>query len=152
MKAIDYIELVRTKKGWSYYKIARYLQVSDTAVGQMRSGRTKTLTDASAIAIAEILEVDPIEIIADQSVERSKGNKTVEQFWTKYIATAAIISALVMPQAIESQGHNRCFNDLTPYRLCAILKGSVKKMSIEIVKLYERAINQSLVLTNLSAY
>ena len=73
MKAIQWIDRVKTAKGWdSDYKVAQELGMTRSNISLHRSRGTTTLDEDAALKIADLLGVDPVGIIIDQVAERSK--------------------------------------------------------------------------------
>jgi len=91
MKGTDWLDKTgETLGGASDYRLAKLLGVSTAAITAQRKGRSTTLDDDACIAIAEILQIDPLTIIADQQAERAKTEKA-RAFWRRVTAAAVVI-------------------------------------------------------------
>ena len=72
MNTLEYLDAVKKKLGiTSDYALAKALRVAQPTVIGSRSGRS-TLNDDTALSIAEILKVHPLEVIAAANAERAK--------------------------------------------------------------------------------
>lgn len=72
MNTIEYLDAVKVKRGiTSDYALAKALGVAQPTVIGYRSGRT-TINDDTALAIAEILQIHPLQVIACANAERAK--------------------------------------------------------------------------------
>jgi transcriptional regulator with XRE-family HTH domain len=72
MNTIEYLDAVKVKRGISSdYALAKALRVGQSAIIGYRAGRT-TINDDTALAIAEILGIHPLQIIATANAERAK--------------------------------------------------------------------------------
>jgi len=77
----DYIEAVKARYGLdSWAATARYLDVSDQSVRLWRRGHS--MQDATALRIAELLNLCPARVLADVAAERSE-NPDVRAAWIK---------------------------------------------------------------------
>lgn len=71
MKSIDYLDAVKAKLGIrSDYAIAPRLGLTKQAVSALRRG--VTMGNTTAARVAELLELDPLGVIADIELERAK--------------------------------------------------------------------------------
>ncbi len=74
MKAAAWIDRVKAAKGWeSDYRAAKELGLSRQAVSGYRNEKY-TLDEDSSLKVALALEIDPLEVLADQAMERSKSD------------------------------------------------------------------------------
>lgn len=72
MNTLEYLDAVKVKRGiTSDYALAKVLQVGQPTIIGYRSGRT-TLNDDTALSIAQILGINPLEVIATANAERAK--------------------------------------------------------------------------------
>lgn len=72
MKTVDYLDAVKRRLGLqSDYALAKALKIAQPTVSSYRAGRTCVDNDV-ALAIAEILEVNPLVVIAAANAERAK--------------------------------------------------------------------------------
>lgn len=73
MKSADWIDRVKAAKGWpSDYKAAQELGITRSAMSAIRTGDSVTLSEETAIKVAQALGVDPAAVLIDQLAERSK--------------------------------------------------------------------------------
>lgn len=76
MKAAEWLDRAKSVKQWeSDYRAAKELGLTRGGISQIRTGTTPTLSEDTAVKVAEALGVDPIIILADQAMERSKSEK-----------------------------------------------------------------------------
>jgi transcriptional regulator with XRE-family HTH domain len=72
MKAAEWIDRVKVKRGWeSDYRAAKELGLSRNTISNYRV-KTPTLDEETAIKVAGALGMNPAGIIIDQVAERSK--------------------------------------------------------------------------------
>lgn len=72
MNTIEYLDAVKRKLGISSdYALAKALRIGQPAIIGYRAGRT-TINDDTALAIADILGVHPLQVIATANAERAK--------------------------------------------------------------------------------
>jgi transcriptional regulator with XRE-family HTH domain len=82
MNTIRYIEEAKEKLGVSSdYAIAKKLGISRQAFSQYKHGE-RIIDDYTAAKLAEVLGVEPIEVIAAANAEREKDSAKVE-FWRR---------------------------------------------------------------------
>lgn len=75
MKAADWIDRVKTAKGWaSDYRASQELGLSRNAVSNYRAGLRSTLDDEVALRVASALGEPPELVLLDQAMERSKSD------------------------------------------------------------------------------
>jgi hypothetical protein len=91
---IDYLNAVKNRLDLpSDYAIAKALHVTRAAVSSYRVGRT-SFDNLTALRVAEILDIQPFEVIAAANVERARDGETRslwERAWGKAVgATAAV--------------------------------------------------------------
>lgn len=73
MKAYEWIDRLKVKKQLpSDYAAAKILGLSQPSVIKMRARHDATLSDDTAIKVAELLGVDPAGVLIDQLAERTK--------------------------------------------------------------------------------
>lgn len=99
MKTIGYYLDSAKKKTGSDYMTAKALHVSRQAVSTMRA--REAISNEKAAELAEIIDVDPIQIIAAAEVAK---HPEKAKFWAKWIAATVILSAGIMSQDIDSTG------------------------------------------------
>lgn len=78
---VDFLNDVKAKYGiTSNYALAKLMGQTDTAVARWMHGKN-TLSDETAVKVAELLEIEPAFIMACIAAERSK-NPQVKKAWT----------------------------------------------------------------------
>lgn len=81
MKTIDYMNAMNSKFEATDYRISKLLNVSTAATTRWRSGKG-TFDDTTAIRVAQLLELDPAEVVADMHAERAK-DEQVRDLWQR---------------------------------------------------------------------
>lgn len=71
MKASEWIDRVRTAKGWSDYRVAKELHFSPNTISTYRKSGAP-MDEAIAIKVANALGERPEAVILDQYAERTK--------------------------------------------------------------------------------
>lgn len=72
MNTIEYLKAVKAKTGISSdYALAARLGITRSAVSKLQAGGV-TLSDDVALSVAQILGIEPIEVIASANAERAK--------------------------------------------------------------------------------
>lgn len=92
MKSIEWIDRAKIKLGGiSDYALAERIGMTRSAMSKHRTGKVTTLSDETAFHIAEILNINPLKVIADQQAENAK-TEQLRTFWKRAAgATATII-------------------------------------------------------------
>ena len=73
MKAYEWIELLKAKKGWeSDYKAAQELGLSRAALSNYKHGKRQTFDEPAAIKVAILLGEKPEAVVLDQLAEQTK--------------------------------------------------------------------------------
>ncbi|MCU7810701.1 MAG: helix-turn-helix domain-containing protein [Candidatus Thiodiazotropha sp. (ex Notomyrtea botanica)] len=99
MKTIEYIDKAKKSLGISSdYAFAKWLGVGRNAVSNYRNN-IRTINDATAVKIADVLKIDPIEIIAQANLEREK-NPENKKFWKDFLSRVAGL-VIALPAGIE---------------------------------------------------
>ena len=81
MISYDLILAVKTKlKLESDNQAAKAIGITRATICDHRAGRCKTLNNEQCLKIAEILEIDPMLVIADQQGECAK-TESLKDFW-----------------------------------------------------------------------
>lgn len=76
MKASEWIDRVKLERGWeSDYRAAQELGITRSLVSQYKTGKVITLDSDVTLIVAEALGIDPVEVLADQAMEKSKNDK-----------------------------------------------------------------------------
>ncbi len=86
MNTQEYLALLRKKTGYNDYKIAQEFDINQSNLSKYSRG-VATLSETHAFLFAQILELDPAQIIADTKLEHaiSKQNTTKIKFWQNYV-------------------------------------------------------------------
>lgn len=72
MNTIEYLDAVKAKRGISSdYALAKALQIGQSAIIGYRA-RRRIIDDEVSLSIAQILEINPLEVIATANAERAK--------------------------------------------------------------------------------
>ncbi len=95
---IDYLERLSEKHG-SYYAVAKELGITQASISVIRKGGG--VKDETAVKIAELLEIDPGEVLLAAAMARSQG--AVRQAWES-ISKRAGIAAMVAMVAVLASG------------------------------------------------
>ncbi len=109
MKAADWIDRVKTAKGWeSDYRASKELGLSRNAVSNYRVGHRSTLDDEVAMKVADALGVEPEFVLLDQTIERTKSPeaKTALAGLLKRLGGAAASILLAAGMTIFPNGNN----------------------------------------------
>jgi transcriptional regulator with XRE-family HTH domain len=76
MKASEWIDRVKLERGWETdYRAAQELGITRSLVSQYKTGKVVTLDSDVTLIVAEALGIDPMEVLADQAMEKSKNEK-----------------------------------------------------------------------------
>lgn len=72
MNTLEYLDACKKRLGiTSDYALAKALKVAQPTVIGYRSGRS-IINDDAALSVAEILKIDPLQVIATANAERAK--------------------------------------------------------------------------------
>lgn len=121
----ELLDLLNERYEWSDYKIAKEIGLTRAAISDHRTGKAKGFKEAVAIKIADLLEMNRVEVVASMHYHRAK-EPEVKQFWKGFGSAAAILLtiSLTMPsQRAEAHGNAIGLDKLTSYTLCAMLTG-----------------------------
>ncbi len=85
-KTIEYLALVRQKTGFSDYKIAKEYDINQSNLSKYSSGKA-ALSETHAWLFANILELDPSEVVANTKYEHAinTGNNLKAIFWQEQL-------------------------------------------------------------------
>ncbi len=80
----EYIDKVRKKTGLSDYKVAKEYNINQSNFSKYSSGKS-ALSETHAFLIANILNLEPIEVLINTRIEHANKNKNIEKgkFWLK---------------------------------------------------------------------
>lgn len=72
MNTLDYLAACKTRLGIeSDYALAKHLAITQSTISGYRAGRSR-IDDDVALRISQILNVNPLEVIAQANAERAK--------------------------------------------------------------------------------
>ncbi len=85
-KTTEYLAMVREKTGFSDYKIAKNYGINQSNLSKYSSGKA-ALSETHAWLFANILEIDPSEVVAHTKYEHAinTGNKVKAIFWQEQL-------------------------------------------------------------------
>ena len=109
---IDYLEELKTKRNLpSDYAISKLLGVSHTRVSNYRVGRSH-FDDEMALKVAELLEIDPAEVLAAMQAERTKcpQAKEVWKRLSESLAASVLVGLFTVFAPVEQADASTGFN------------------------------------------
>ena len=85
-KTIEYLAMVRDKTGFSDYKIAKNYGINQSNLSKYSSGKA-ALSETHAWLFANILDIDPAEVVAHTKYEHAinTGKKEKAIFWQEQL-------------------------------------------------------------------
>ena len=85
-KTTEYLAMVRNKTGFSDYKIAKMYEINQSNLSKYSSGKA-ALSETHAWLFANILNIDPAEVVANTKLEHaiSSGNNSKAKFWQEQL-------------------------------------------------------------------
>lgn len=106
---VEYLDAIKARLNLpSDYAVAKALHLTRAAVSKQRLGHN-VFDDTTALRVAEILDVDPMEVIAAANAERARDDETRrlwERAWGKVtgvtVASALVVGLSVAPSVAES--------------------------------------------------
>ena len=107
MKSYEWIKKVRTAlELTSDNQAAQHIGITRSAVSMHKAGKVKALNDGQCMRVAELLGINPAEVIADQHAEATE-NPALKSVWQNMAKTlsqsaALAITALALLQPMES--------------------------------------------------
>ncbi len=134
-KTLDYIEAIKARYKpdageLSDYRVSKLLGIKPQSVSVYRT-KGGTLDDTTALKVAELLDLDPAEVLANMHAERAKDEK-VRKIWEAlaehlHSAAAGVMLAILATMGISafpapSMASTRSLNE-TGYTLCEVTKG-----------------------------
>jgi len=86
IKTNEYLAMVRNKTGFSDYKIAKEYEINQSNLSKYSSGKA-ALSETHAWLFANILDIDPAEVVANTKLEHaiSTGNNSKAKFWQEQV-------------------------------------------------------------------
>ncbi len=105
MNSMEYLDKAKEKLGiQSDNGVSKHLGITRSAISNYRSGNY-IMDDFTAAKIAEILEIDPLIVIAAANAEREKGER--REYWKKVskrlggIAAGFLFFSITLPAPIQ---------------------------------------------------
>lgn len=90
MNVCHYLDAARDRLDpASDYELARELEIEPSAISNYRHGRSRPDNNV-LIGLAEILEIDPLELIALVNAERAKKERE-RAFWKNLLSTLSVV-------------------------------------------------------------
>ncbi|MDA8691920.1 NAD+ synthase [Candidatus Pseudothioglobus singularis] len=86
IKTTEYLAMVRDKTGYSDYKIAKEYDINQSNLSKYSSGKA-ALSETHAWLVANILDIDPAEVVANTKLEHAinTGNNSKAKFWQEQL-------------------------------------------------------------------
>ena len=86
VKTTEYLAMVRNKTGFSDYKFSKEYEINQSNLSKYSSGKA-ALSETHAWLFANILDIDPAEIVANTKLEHaiSTGNNLKAKFWQEQL-------------------------------------------------------------------
>ncbi len=111
IKTTEYLAMVREKTGFSDYKIAKNYGINQSNLSKYSSGKA-ALSETHAWLFANILEIDPSEVVAYTKYEHAinTGNKVKAIFWQEQLKN---IFSSSEPIKIQIAQFNAIVGDIT---------------------------------------
>lgn len=95
----DFISDLKAKYGLkSNYAVAKFLGQTDTAVARWSHGKG-SFSDETAMQFADLLDIDPVYIVACMHAERAKREEE-KKLWERIASLAAGVAALLVIAAL----------------------------------------------------
>lgn len=137
---IDYLDELRIKlRIPSDYAAAKALGCSRSAVSKYRNG-AGSFDDATAIKVAELIGIEPLEVIAAANFERSK-DEHAQNVWATIwgkaagaIASSLIVCAVGLSVAPEARALERADNGRAGDTSCSLYLMSTLKAAASVAK------------------
>ncbi len=109
-KTKDYLSKVRNKTGFSDYKIAQKYDINQSNLSKYSSGKS-ALSEMHAWLFADILGLNPAEVVANTKLEQAKmnGNRLKAKFWQEQLEK---LSSVDKPLKINIAQINPIVGDL----------------------------------------
>jgi transcriptional regulator with XRE-family HTH domain len=98
LKTLEYcVALKRRLKITSDYELAKRLDVSKTTISNYTTGR-RAFDVSMSVRVAEMLELDPLKVIADTELERG----TNDELWSRIAKKVAVFTFAVIVGSIAA--------------------------------------------------
>ena len=96
MKSYEWIKKVRTAlELTSDNQAAQHIGITRSAVSMHKAGKVKALNDGQCMRVAELLGINPAEVIADQHAEATE-NPALKSVWQNMAKTLSQSAALAV--------------------------------------------------------
>lgn len=96
MTTNEFLDAVKARHGFkSDYELSRALGVKPQTISSYRVGRT-SMDPMMAAKVAELLAMNPLEVIASAEAERAKDEKA-KGFWMRYAAALLMVVGVSAP-------------------------------------------------------
>lgn len=115
MKTTEYLDAIKKKHHLnSDYKISKLLGARPSKIANYRNGTS--FSDETALQIAKLLEIEPVQVFADMQIERAK-DPEVKKTWTELSKKLGGIAATIvltsnLQIATQNNEKNIQINDL----------------------------------------
>ncbi len=94
--SLEFLDAVKVKHGISSdYALAKALGVTRFTISGYRHGKAKAMNSATAIRVAELLEIDPLLVVAVAERERAQADAERE-LWDKLVKKLGGMAAAVL--------------------------------------------------------
>lgn len=101
MKTAQYLDAAKQKLGIkSDYALAPCLGMTKQAISKMRN-RPLVMSNTTAAKVAEILDLDPLRVIADMELERGSNDELWKRI-AQRVAAAVLLPAIGVPSPAEA--------------------------------------------------
>jgi len=110
MTTNEFLDAVKQRHGFkSDYELSKALGVKQQTISSYRVGRT-SMDPMMAAKVAELLAMNPLEVIAAAEAERARDEKT-KGFWMRYAAALLMVVGVSAPpspaEASQAQASER---------------------------------------------
>lgn len=138
----EFLDAVKVRHGLeSDYALAKALGVGTSVIGNYRVGRSH-LNNTMAAKVAELLALDPLEVIAAAEIERAERAKDekAKGFWMRYAAALLMVVGVSAP---PSPAEASTAQPVQQSVLCQI-KGRRKKKTSKAAGTFQATVRQLL--------
>ncbi|MBE0470994.1 MAG: hypothetical protein IBX55_15985 [Methyloprofundus sp.] len=91
--SLKYIEIAADKSGLSHYAIAKKIGVTPQQINALKH-RDIELKDDALIRLAQIAQLNPLEVLAEKHIQNAKGNAEAA-FWATLAKSKAAKDSLI---------------------------------------------------------
>lgn len=124
MKSAEWIDRTKAARGWSSdYRAAKELGLSRNSISNYRAGLRNTLDEATALKVAQALQLDPALVLADQAMERAK-DQSARSAWAAVLQRLGGVAAglLVASGLSSAPAPAQAASSMTTAPLCVLRK------------------------------